>query len=414
MIPIQKGCKDVLPAQSYAWQTLESLARRTAKKYGFREIRTPMFEATELFARGVGDTSDIVTKEMYTFNDKGGRSVTLRPEGTAGVARAFVENGLQGDVLPFKAYYIISAFRYERPQAGRLREFHQFGAELYGAESPAADAEVIALASNFLKSAKIKASLRLNSIGCAACREKYVAALREYFKPHLPEMCRDCNVRFEKNPLRMLDCKEEACARLRDGAPRITDYLCDDCRAHFEGVKEYLDGAGIAYTVDPRIVRGLDYYSRTVFEFVSDALGAQSAVLAGGRYDTLLEKMDSKPTPAVGFAAGLERLLMLRGESTPPPHITCYIAGMDAASRKKAFLLAEELRAAGVPCEADLMERSLKAQMRYADKLRAKYAIVLGERELAEEEADVKNMKTSAAERVNLRKLAQYFKGRKA
>ncbi len=417
MIQIPKGCKDVLPAQAYQWQYLEDKARAVAAAYAFREIRTPVFEHTELFSRGVGDTTDIVNKEMYTFLDKGGRSVTLRPEGTAGVARAFIEHGLAGSVLPFKAYYLISAFRYERPQAGRLREFHQFGCELYGAASPFADAEVISLADAFLKSLGLKkVELRINSIGCKHCRARYHQALREYFAPRLGEMCEDCRTRYEKNPMRILDCKVEGCKHIAAGAPRMLDYLCDDCRAHFEQVKRLLFEAGIAYTVDPSIVRGLDYYSRTVFEFVSDAAGAQGTVLGGGRYDTLLEQMDSKPVPAVGFAAGMERLLLvMEAEGCMPPADTgvmCCLAGMDAPSRERAFLLAQQLRGAGISCETDLMDRSVKAQFKYADKTGARFVAVLGERELAEGAAEVKDLRTSASERVNFGELADYIKRR--
>ena len=414
MIQIPKGCKDVLPSQAYLWQYLEAKARETAGAYAFKEIRTPVFEHTELFSRGVGDTTDIVNKEMYTFLDKGGRSVTLRPEGTAGVARAFIEHGLAGGVLPFKAYYLISAFRYERPQAGRLREFHQFGCELYGAAGATADAEVISLADAFLKNLGLrKVELRINSIGCKTCRARYHEALRQYFAPRLGEMCEDCRNRFEKNPMRILDCKVEGCKKIAADAPRMLDYLCDDCRAHFGQVKALLSAAGIAYTVDPSIVRGLDYYSRTVFEFVSDAAGAQGTVLGGGRYDTLLEQMDSRPVPAGGFAAGMERLLLvMEAENCLPSADTgtmCYLAGMDAASREKAFLLAQELRRKGVSCEVDLMERSVKAQFKYADKTGAGFVAVLGERELEEGAAEVKDMRNSASERVKFGELADYI-----
>ena len=417
MIQIPKGCKDVLPSQAYLWQYLEAKARETAGAYAFKEIRTPVFEHTELFSRGVGDTTDIVNKEMYTFLDKGGRSVTLRPEGTAGVARAFIEHGLAGGVLPFKAYYLISAFRYERPQAGRLREFHQFGCELYGAAGATADAEVISLADAFLKNLGLrKVELRINSIGCKTCRARYHEALRQYFAPRIGEMCEDCRNRFEKNPMRILDCKVEGCKKIAADAPRMLDYLCDDCRAHFGQVKALLSAAGIAYTVDPSIVRGLDYYSRTVFEFVSDAAGAQGTVLGGGRYDTLLEQMDSRPVPAVGFAAGMERLLLvMEAENCLPSADTgamCYLAGMDAASREKAFLLAQELRRKGVSCEVDLMERSVKAQFKYADKTGARFVAVLGERELEEGAAQVKDLRNSSSERVNFGELADYIKGR--
>ncbi len=415
MIQAPKGTKDILPKDVYLWHHIEDAARKTAEAYAFKEIRTPVFEHTELFVRGVGDTTDIVNKEMYTFLDKGGRSITLRPEGTAGVARAFIENGLVSEALPAKMYYFISAFRYERPQAGRLREFHQFGCELYGAASPAADAEVISLADTFLRSLGLKeVSLRLNSIGCKHCRAAYHAALKEYFRPHLSEMCADCNARFEKNPMRMLDCKEEKCRMVTAGAPKILDFLCDDCKQHFEEVKRLLDETGIEYTVDPGIVRGLDYYSRTVFEFVTKAAGAQGTVLGGGRYDTLLEQMGTKPLPAVGFAVGMERLLMvIAAENAPVPQekgVTCYLAGMDGETRKKAFTLATELRRAGISAETDLMDRSLKAQFKYADKKGARFVAVIGEEELAAGEAQVKDLTASTSERVKFEELCTYLK----
>ncbi len=418
MINIPKGTKDALPSDIHKWHFIEAAARRTSEKYGFKEIRTPVFEHTELFSRGVGDTTDVVQKEMYTFLDKGGRSVTLRPEGTAGVARAFIENGLQGGVMPFKTYYLISAFRYERPQAGRLREFHQFGAELYGAEGPSADAEAICFAYRFLREIGVSTAVRLhiNSIGCPACRMKYQQALKEYFRPDLADMCEDCRSRFDKNPMRMLDCKEENCKKYTANAPRMLDFLCDDCRAHFEGVKSLLTAAGIVYDVDPSIVRGLDYYSRTVFEFTSDALGAQSTVLGGGRYDTLLSQLGAKPTPAVGFAAGLERLILVLDALDLVPAVRetdCYLLGMDDASRQKAFLLAEEMRSEGLICETDLVGRSVKAQFKYADKLGARFVVVIGETELQEGAAEVKDMQNSASQRVRFGALAQYIKQRR-
>lgn len=417
MINIPKGAKDVLPSEVYLWQHVEKTARETAAGFGFREIRTPVFEHTELFLRGVGDTTDIVNKEMYTFLDKGGRSITLRPEGTAGVARAFLEGGLAGGVLPAKMYYLISAFRYERPQAGRLREFHQFGAELYGSASPYADAETIALADTFLKNLGLKAvTLKLNSIGCKHCRIEYHKALKEYFAPHLREMCEDCRARYEKNPMRMIDCKEERCKVYTAHAPKILDYLCDDCKAHFGMVKELLDEAKIAYTIDASIVRGLDYYSRTVFEFASAAAGAQGTMLGGGRYDTLLEQMGEKSIPAVGFAVGIERLLMVvAAENAPVPNeerSAVYLLGMDAQSRKKAYLLATQLRAENISCEVDLMERSVKAQFKYADKLGARFTVVIGESECTAGAAEVKDMKSSSSERVEFARLAQYIRER--
>ena len=397
MINIPKGTKDVLPAQSYKWQFVEDCAKKVARAFNISEVRTPVFEHTELFARGVGDTTDIVNKEMYTFLDKGGRSITLKPEGTAGVARMFIENGLASSPLPMKSYYITPCYRYERPQAGRLREFHQFGVEVYGSPSPAADAEVISAASAFLKELGISdVELQINSIGCKTCRAAYNAALKEYFAPRLGEMCSACRERFEKNPLRMLDCKEETCKAIAANAPKILDYLCPDCANHFAEVQRLLTAQGIKYVIEPNIVRGLDYYTRTVFEFVSAAIGAQGTVCAGGRYDGLIAQLGGPQTPAVGFAAGLERLILLMENTSvpfrPQPVPAIYLAGMDELTRQKAFALAGSLRAAGIAAECDVMERSVKAQMKYADKIGARYVAVIGETELADGAANVKNM----------------------
>ena len=415
MVNIPKGTKDVLPADSYRWQYIEGAARKIAARYALKEVRTPTFEHTELFNRGVGDTTDIVNKEMYTFLDKGGRSVTLKPEGTSGVARTFIENGMAGGVLPAKMYYLTPAFRYERPQAGRLREFHQFGVEFFGASAPEADAELILLVDSFLRELGISSlSLRLNSIGCKHCRPKYNEALRDYFRPHLSELCETCRSRFEKNPLRMLDCKEEGCRQIAAGAPRILDYLCDDCASHFESLKAMLTENGVSYEIDPNIVRGLDYYSKTVFEFVSTAIGAQGTVCGGGRYDTLIENLGGSPTPAVGFAVGIERLILLMQNTGVPfgeePTVTVYLAGMDEPSRKKAFAIAQELRRNGISAEIDLMGRSIKAQFKYAGKTGAKYVAVIGSNELENGVMSVKNMSTSTSETVAFPDAVKYFK----
>ncbi len=397
MINIPKGTKDVLPSESYKWQFIENAAREVAKDFNIREIRTPVFEHTELFLRGVGETTDVVTKEMYTFEDKGGRSITLKPEGTAGAARMFIENGLANAPLPLKAYYITPCYRYERPQAGRLREFHQFGIEVFGTSAPEADAEVIFAASSFLKKLGIRDTrLEINSIGCKSCRAEYNRALKDYFRPHLGEMCATCNERFDKNPLRMIDCKEERCKKITANAPKILDYLCPDCRAHFERVKTLLDGLGVEYAVNPDIVRGLDYYTRTVFEFVSTSIGAQGTVCGGGRYDGLISELGGGNVPAIGFAAGLERLVLLMENTGIPfpeaPVPEVYIAGMDDASRAKAFSLVNGLRTQGISAEGDLMARSVKAQLKYADKLGAKYVVVIGGTELETGVCNVKKM----------------------
>ncbi len=413
MINIPKGTKDVLPQDSYKWQYVESVARDVATLFNLKEIRTPTFEQTELFSRGVGETTDVVTKEMYTFKDKGDRSMTLKPEGTASVGRSFIENGMANGVLPAKMYYIIPAFRYERPQAGRLREFHQFGVEVYGSSSAQTDAETILVADTLLKKLGLTVQLYINSIGCPTCRAAYNKALKEFFQPRLGELCGDCKTRFEKNPLRLLDCKEEGCKAINQDAPKILDHLCEECAAHFEEVKACLDLAGVQYQIDPRIVRGLDYYSRTVFEFVSTSIGAQGTVCGGGRYDGLIEQLGGKPTPAVGFAAGIERLLMVMegsGVEIPEPlKPTVYLAGMDKACRQKAFELASALRNSGVIAEVDLMERSVKAQFKYADKIGAKYVVVIGGNELIEGRANVKCMADGESESVEFAKLVEYF-----
>ena len=416
MINIPKGTKDVLPQDAYKWHYIEDAARKTAELFNMKEIRTPVFEHTELFLRGVGDTTDIVNKEMYTFKDKGDRSITLKPEGTAGAARSFIENGMAARLLPVKMYYITPAFRYERPQAGRLREFHQFGIEMYGSASPDADAEVIFAASSFLSRLGIKGvKLNINSIGCKTCRASYNAALREYLRPHLGEMCSTCRERFDKNPLRILDCKEEGCKKITRGAPRITDYLCNKCSAHFKKVQQLLTAGGLEFNIDPDIVRGLDYYTKTVFEFVSDSIGAQGTVCGGGRYDGLIEELGGNPTPAVGFAAGIERLILLM-ENTGVPFpeergVQVYIAGMDDESRMQAFKIVCALRAAGISAECDHMGKSVKAQFKYADKIGAQYVIALGGNELASGVCNAKRMADGATTPVKISDICGFFKG---
>ncbi len=414
MINIPKGTKDVLPSQSYKWQFVEDVARETAKTFNYKEVRTPVFEHTELFQRGVGETTDVVNKEMYTFEDKGGRSITLKPEGTAGVARLFIENGLASSPLPVKTFYITPAFRYERPQAGRLREFHQFGLEVFGSPSPETDAEVIFAASSFLDKLGLKdIELQINSIGCPICRNEYNKALKKYFEPHLESMCQTCKTRYEKNPLRMLDCKEENCKAINANAPKILDYLCEDCKSHFEEVKALLNVLGLKYTVNPRIVRGLDYYTKTVFEFLTGKIGAQSAVCAGGRYDNLLSQLGGNSLPAIGFAAGIERLLLLMETTGAPfpaeqkPRI--YIAGMDGKTRSLAFETAAYLRTNGVSAEVDHMQRSIKAQFKYADKIGAEFVAVIGEEELNAGVVNVKKMDDGSTSAVKIKELYTYL-----
>ncbi len=394
-----RGTEDVLPRDSYRWQFLEKIFREEAAAYGYREIRTPVFEHTELFERGVGDTTDVVQKEMYTFTTKGGDSITLRPEGTAGAARALLEHGLFNDPLPIKNYYLTSCYRYEKPQAGRMREFHQFGMECYGTKDPAADAEMITAAKAIFDRLQIRdLRLEINSIGCPACRAEYHKALKDYFSSYREELCDDCKDRLERNPMRLLDCKVKHDHEIAEGAPTVLDYLCGECREHFDAVKAYLDANGVAYTVNPKIVRGLDYYTKTVFEFISGDIGAQSTVCGGGRYDGLIEELGGNPMPALGFAAGIERLLLTldaQGIEIPAPEACdLYIASMGEQAHLKASALTAALRTAGLKAEFDVVGRGLRAQMKYADKLGARYSVVLGDNEIEQNAAKLKNMKT--------------------
>ena len=394
-----KGTADVLPNESYRWQYIEKVMLSTARLFGYREIRVPVFEHTEVFSRNVGDTTDVVQKEMYTFDDKGGRSITLRPELTAGVARSSIEHGLIYDALPEKVCYIGGCYRYEKPQAGRLREFHQFGMECIGASSPAADYEIIAAANQVLKTIGIeKISLEINSIGCPECRKEYQKALKSYFTANIDDLCGTCKDRLNRNPMRILDCKSPVCSKLAKNAPKVIDFLCDDCKEHFEGVKSHLDSAGIKYTVNPQIVRGLDYYTRTVFEFVSGDIGAQSTVCGGGRYDGLIGQMGGKDTPALGFGMGIERLLLLleNQKTAIPPEPKCdlYIATMGNAAELKATEISSSLRFDGFEVQTDICSRGLKAQMKFADKIGAKFSMVLGDNELQNNKAVIKNMAT--------------------
>ncbi len=402
-----KGTLDVLPKEIYKIQYVESAVREIAENFGFYEMRTPVFEHTELFQRSVGETTDVVQKEMYTFADKGGRSITLRPEGTAGAARAFLENGLFNEALPQKIYYLTSCYRYEKPQAGRLREFHQFGVEAFGAGSPAQDAEIIALANEVFNYLGVKnLTLEINSIGCPACRAAYQKALKAYFENYKSELCETCKGRLDRNPMRILDCKSPVCSKIAAGAPKILDYLCDDCRAHFDAVQQYLNAMQIDFTVNPEIVRGLDYYTRTVFEFVSNEIGAQGTVCGGGRYDGLLEELGGKPMPACGFGMGLERLLLLMdAQNTPfPDRKGCdiYFASMGDKANLEAARLALDLRNEGLSAQFDTVGRGLKAQMKYADKLGALYTVVLGDNELETGKAQLKNMKDGTLTEISL------------
>ncbi len=404
MINIPKGTKDVLPSESYKWHYVENLVKEVAKNFALREIRTPTFEHTELFLRGVGDTTDIVNKEMYSFKDKGERDITLKPEGTAGVARSFVENGLHNSAMPLKMYYITPVFRYERPQAGRLREHHQFGVEIYGASNPSVDAEVILIANTILNKLGLQVELNINSMGCKTCRENYNKALKEYIASCIDKMCPVCKERFNKNPLRILDCKEDGCKELTKNAPKITEFLCDDCNNHFNLLQDYLTISGVKYKINPYIVRGLDYYTRTVFEFVTTALGTQGTVCGGGRYDGLIEQIGGTVTQGVGFGMGLERVLMLMEawgiKIEDNETVSLYVASMGDNASKKAFEIAYKLRREGISVEVDHLNRSFKAQFKYADKIKAKYVIAIGENELESGICTLKLMSTGESKQI--------------
>lgn len=406
-----KGTEDLLPEDSYKWQYLEKKFKETADAYNYKEIRVPTFEHTELFERGVGDTTDVVEKQMYTFNDKGGRSITLRPEGTASVVRSFLQNSLYALPMPMKAFYNIACFRYENKQKGRLREFHQFGVEAFGAQNATMDAEIVSLAINFLTSVGLTdLSVNINSIGCPECRKAYSDALKEYLKPRYDELCDTCKGRFERNPLRIIDCKSEVCQDIVKNAPTLLDYICDDCREHFEQFKACLDAMDVKYTIDSGIVRGLDYYTKTVFEIIS----GDFTVCGGGRYDGLVEELGGKSTPAVGFGLGIERLLLRleeNGVEIPKPDaVTLYIAPMGDTAVSTAQKLAYDLRKAGVSVDTDHLGRGLRASMKYADKLGAKNTLVLGDNEIETGKAKIKNMATGEETEVSLDKLAEVLR----
>lgn len=395
-----KGTKDVLPQESYKWQYVEQLARKITALAGYREIRTPVFEHTELFLRGVGDTTDIVQKEMYTFLDKGERSVTLKPEGTAGAVRAFLEGGLPSNPQPTKMYYLSTpVFRYEKPQSGRLREHHQFGVEVFGAQDASVDAEVINLALTLLGELGL-ANLRLNinSIGCDQCRPQYNELLKAYLRENMGSMCESCKERLERNPLRALDCKEEGCRAIVKDAPLMIDHLCEECSAHFDELKKYLDALDVDYSINPFIVRGLDYYTKTVFEIISDSIGAQGTVCGGGRYDKLMKQVGGPDMPGIGFGMGIERLLLVmenEGVTIEQPPVTdVFLCTRGEQARLRAAVLVNDLRKSGFRADMDHCARSIKAQFKYADKLGAKFVAVIGESEMEEGTAVLKTMET--------------------
>lgn len=403
-----KGTKDMLPQDAYKWHFVENKFREIAKFYGMREIRTPMFEHTDLFLRGVGDTTDIVQKEMYTFNDKGNRSITLKPEGTAPVVRAFIENRLFNEAQPTKLYYAIPCFRYENVQKGRLRQFHQFGTEVFGSKEPSMDAEVIAFAMEFLKSLGLKSlSLNINNLGCPNCRPKYNEALKKFLEENYDDLCGLCQSRFEKNPMRILDCKNKNCGEITKNAPIILDYMCEECDTHFTEVKKYLDALNIPYTVDPGIVRGLDYYTKTIFEILNDDF----TVCGGGRYDRLIEQLGGPEMPAVGFGLGIERLLLtLQNEGIEIPNeglYDLYIGARGEDGKLASFKLANALRTRGIKTEINHMGRSLKAEMKYANKIGAKFTVVLGDDELQTGNAKLKRMSDGEQFEVNLNNIEE-------
>lgn len=413
-----KGTQDMLPRDAHRWHAIEDVMRKTCELAGYREIRTPVFEHTELFQRGVGDTTDVVQKEMYTFTDKGDRSITLKPEGTAGVARAFIESHMYADPLPVKMCYIsCPVFRYEKPQSGRLREHHQLGVEVFGARDASCDAEVIRLAMDVLEGCGIgDLKLAINSIGCPACRAKYQEALREFLRPMLPDLCETCRGRYDRNPMRILDCKVESCKRLTKGAPTMLDMLCDDCMAHFEKLKEYLTAEGLSYTIDPRIVRGLDYYTKTVFEIITETPTGELTVCGGGRYDGLIEALDGPATPGMGFGMGIERIIMvqdMRGVA-PAAEDACeaFVVTLGDDARLEGVKLVRELRLSGVRADMDHAARSMKAQFKYADKIGAKKVIIIAGDELSKGVVKMRDMEKSTEEEIARGEIVRAVGGR--
>lgn len=410
-----RGIKDILPGAVNGWRYVESVLRDVCREFNYQEIRTPIFEHTELFQRGIGDGTDVVDKEMYTFNDRSGRSITLRPENTAAVVRSFVENKLYAEPMPLKVFYIGPMFRYDRPQAGRMRQFHQFGVEAMGSPSPVVDAETILLAITVLKRLGLKdLKLKINSVGCPKCRPQHRTLLQDYFRPHLKELCEDCQSRFDRSPLRILDCKVDHDKPFMAGAPKITDSLCEECHDHFEMVKKLLDEAGVDYEVDSTLVRGLDYYTKTAYEVQYSPLGAQSAVGGGGRYDGLVEELGGPSTPGVGFAMGLERIILalekqglLKSEKEA---IDVFAVVPDEGGTADAFKAVMTLREAGYSCDMNQIGRSMKAQMKQADRAGARFALIFGEEERSRGAVMVRNMADSSQEEIKRSEIVSYMK----
>ena len=415
MIKAPRGTHDILPAESYRWHAVEEQIRKICREYSYKEIRTPMFESTELFERGVGDTTDVVQKEMYTFLDKGGRSITLKPEGTSPIVRSFIENSIYANPQPTKLYYLYPCFRYEKPQAGRLREFHQFGVEVFGSPTASIDAEVISLAMSLLNRLGVTGTeLNINSIGCPKCRKEYNEKLKDYFRPYLGDLCETCRERFEKNPLRILDCKSPECKEIAKNAPMLLDHICEECEEHFESLKKYLEIMEIPYNIDATIVRGLDYYTKTVFEIISKNEGSEGTICGGGRYDGLIAEVGGPEMPGVGFGMGLERLLLVLEsigkipEDNEKPEI--FIANIGADADLFVQKLIFDLRKDGILAERDYLARSVKAQMKYANKLEAKYSAVIGDDDISAGKANIKNMETGESAEVEFAKISEYLK----
>ena len=413
-----RGTMDVMAPDVFAWNHIEKTVRETAERFGFTEIKTPMFEEIGLFKRGVGETTDVVQKEMYTFTDKDGTVYALRPEGTASVARAIIENGKAADTLPLKYFYLINCFRYEKPEAGRSREFVQFGCEMFGAPGAGADFTVISLANSVIRSLGLtNVRLHINSIGCPACRPKYREALVDYLRAHRAELCDTCLDRMETNPLRVLDCKNDSCKKVAENAPRTVDHLCPECEAHLGELKSYLDACGIGYVIDPHIVRGLDYYTRTVFEFIAEGIGSQSTVCGGGRYDGLMEELGGPKMAGIGFGMGITRLILaMKQNGVEIPALAVpelYIAAMGKEAAVRAARIVSDLRESGINADSDIMGRSLKAQMKYADKIAARYTLILGDAEIASGRAVIKEMATSEQTEVPLDGIAAFLAGKR-
>lgn len=409
-IKVPKGTQDILPEDISKWYYIENVIKETLNKYGYKEIRTPLFEYTDLFVRGIGESTDIVTKEMFTFPDRKGRSLTLRPEGTAPVVRAYLENSMGRTSKVIKLFYLGPMFRCEKPQAGRFRQFNQFGIEIIGTKSPAADAEVMITVLDVYKKLGLRnLEISINSVGCKKCRIDYVRKLKKYLKNKKDFLCSECKERYIKNPLRVLDCKKDSCKRIIEEAPMITENLCQECKSHFAQVKSYLDDQKIIFYENPHLVRGLDYYTKTAFEIISGELGAQNAIGGGGRYDDLVEELGGRPTPAVGFAAGIERMIItIEQQKVKWPaekKLDIFVATVDEKNKATSFRLLQKIRNAGLSADMDYSEGSLKSQMRIANKIGARFTVIVGEEELSKNMVILRNMQTKEQKEVKIENL---------